>query len=85
MNDIKEKIEDLSKKIYEAKKSYAKTLKDLELISDEIHEKRAQLLIKSLKREPGVGAENQEIKSTNCKLKYLKIYHLSNQLFNRWS
>lgn len=57
LNHIKEQIERLSKTILESKKSYSKTLKDLENISEEIHEKRAQTITQSFKREPGVGAE----------------------------
>ena len=57
LNSIKQQIEVLNTVIFKAKQTYSKTLKDLELISEEIHEKRAQLLAKSLKREPGVGAE----------------------------
>lgn len=41
----------------ESKRQYSKALKDLENISEEIHEKRSQILAKSLVREPGVGAE----------------------------
>lgn len=58
LNSIKEEIERLNCVILEAKQTYSKTLKDLENISEEIHEKRAQLMARQLKREPGVGAEN---------------------------
>ncbi|CAG2165582.1 unnamed protein product [Oppiella nova] len=63
LNAIKARIESLNTVILEAKTSYSKTLRDLESISDEIHEKRAQLMAKSLTREPGVGAEREE---THC-------------------
>ena len=63
--------------IFEAKHTYSKTLKDLENISEEIHEKRAQLLAKQLKREPGVGAEyGTENHTSNGNLISLKpIFH----------
>ncbi|XP_054155506.1 SH3 domain-binding protein 5 homolog isoform X2 [Oppia nitens] len=64
LNSIKAQIERLNKVIFEAKKSYAKTLKDLEKISEEIHERRAQLMAKLLTREPGVGAERED--NSNC-------------------
>jgi len=57
LNQLKSNIEHLSKVILESKKSYSLTLKDLEMISEEIHEKRAQIMVKSHHREPGVGAE----------------------------
>ena len=54
---IKENIGKLEEELGESKRQYSQALKNLENISEEIHEKRAQILTKSLKREPGVGAE----------------------------
>lgn len=49
----KKKVEELQRSVAQAKLLYAETLKNLEMISEEIHEKRAALR----PREPGVGAE----------------------------
>ncbi|KAI7688105.1 SH3 domain-binding protein 5 -like protein [Sarcoptes scabiei] len=54
---IKDCIQKLKQEIGDCKNHYSKTLKNLGEISEEIHERRSQLLSKSLKREPGVGAE----------------------------
>lgn len=54
---IKENIEQLGEELVESKRQYSRALKGLESISEEIHEKRSQILAKSLVREPGVGAE----------------------------
>lgn len=47
------KVELLQQSVAQAKQSYADTLKSLECISEEIHERR----LLSRPREPGVGAE----------------------------
>lgn len=47
------KVELLQQSVAQAKQSYAETLKNLECISEEIHERR----LLSRPREPGVGAE----------------------------
>lgn len=67
----------------DSKRLYSETLKKLENISDEIHERRAQILTKSLKREPGVGAELSEdqLNGTNIDNLYLCIL-VSNFLFS---
>lgn len=58
---IKAEIAIISEKIKASKSYYSLTLKDLEFISEEIHEKRNLKLVKSLKkREPGVGAEEEK-------------------------
>jgi len=49
----KQKVELLQHNVAQAKLSYAETLRTLETISEQIHEKRAALR----PREPGVGAE----------------------------
>jgi len=49
----KQKVELLQRTVAQAKLNYADTLKTLEAISEQIHEKRAALR----PREPGVGAE----------------------------
>lgn len=54
LKSIKDNISKLENELHECKRLYSQTLKNLEQISEEIHEKRA---LKSLKREPGVGAE----------------------------
>lgn len=54
---IKENIEQLAEELVTSKRQYSQALKGLEAISEEIHEKRSQILARSLKREPGVGAE----------------------------
>lgn len=77
LNTIKARIEQLSKIILESKKSYSKTLKDLENISEEIHEKRAQLIAKSFKREPGVGAELENTSNKIIGMSFSEIYNKS--------
>ena len=47
------KVELLQQSVAQAKQSYSDTLKSLECISEEIHERR----LLSRPREPGVGAE----------------------------
>lgn len=47
------KVELLQQSVAQAKQSYADTLRNLECISEEIHERR----LLSRPREPGVGAE----------------------------
>ncbi|XP_015787648.1 SH3 domain-binding protein 5 homolog [Tetranychus urticae] len=54
---VKEEIELTISQINCSKARYAATLKELEAISEEIHEKRNCSILKHLKREPGVGAE----------------------------
>nr|CAI5840166.1 unnamed protein product [Callosobruchus analis] len=56
LNTQKERIETLKRDIIAAKQHYAQTLKNLEQISNEIHEKRREVLLRG-PREPGVGAE----------------------------
>lgn len=57
----------------ESKRLYSGALKNLENISEEIHEKRAQILTKSLKREPGVGAELAAIYESEGKFFFAAI------------
>lgn len=57
LKTIKDNIQKLEEELAESKRQYSQALKNLENISDVIHERRAQILTKSLKREPGVGAE----------------------------
>lgn len=57
LNIIKTDIDMLNEQIVATKSCYSVTLKDLESISEEIHERRNSKLITSLQREPGVGAE----------------------------
>ncbi|GAB6027167.1 hypothetical protein CHUAL_013921 [Chamberlinius hualienensis] len=56
---LKERVAGLQKTVSKTKEQYAKSLKNLEIISEEIHQSRNLKLI----REPGVGAENVQI---NC-------------------
>ncbi|CAH1959485.1 unnamed protein product [Acanthoscelides obtectus] len=56
LNTQKERIESLKRDIIAAKQHYSQTLKNLEQISNEIHEKRRDVLLRG-PREPGVGAE----------------------------
>jgi len=50
---LKERVQGLQKAVMEAKERYAQSLRNLEIISEQIHRKR-QL---KMPREPGVGAE----------------------------
>lgn len=52
---LKERVQCLQKSVLEAKERYAQALRNLERISEEIHEKR-----KEGPREPGVGAETSQ-------------------------
>ncbi|XP_053212110.1 SH3 domain-binding protein 5-like [Panonychus citri] len=56
---LKEEIESIISQINRSKACYAATLRELEAISEEIHEKRNCSLIKRLRtqREPGVGSD----------------------------
>ena len=56
LKSIRNGIQKLEEEIQSSKNSYSKALKNLENISEEIHEKRAQEITK-FQREPGVGAE----------------------------
>ena len=56
LKSIRSGIQKLEEEIQSSKNSYSKALKNLENISEEIHEKRAQEITK-FEREPGVGAE----------------------------
>jgi len=57
LKTIKDDIKKLEEELSQCKLQYSQSMKNLENISEEIHEKRAQIMTKSLKREPGVGAE----------------------------
>lgn len=59
LNTQKNRIETLKKDIVQVKSSYAQSLKHLEQISNEIHQKRqrAENDLLNRPREPGVGAE----------------------------
>jgi len=59
LQKMKEKVADLQKAVSNSKEQYAKSLKNLEIISEEIHQSRNL----KMNREPGVGAENPE---ENC-------------------
>ena len=74
LKSIKDDIKKLEEELQESKSQYSQALKNLENISEEIHEKRAQILTKSLKREPGVGAELTVTYETNGKLYYIWFY-----------
>ncbi|RWS24649.1 hypothetical protein B4U80_09954 [Leptotrombidium deliense] len=64
LHAIKGEIETLRREITDSKSAYSMTLRNLESISEEIHEKRNRSLLQSsLKREPGVGAETNEVPS----------------------
>lgn len=57
---IKNEIDQHKKDLHEYKSKYSQTMKQLESISEEIHEKRTRA--SSYEREPGVGAEiGQEV------------------------
>lgn len=53
---LKERVQGLQKAVVHAKQRYAQSLRNLEIISEQIHQKR-----KLLPREPGVGAENLDL------------------------
>lgn len=53
----KERIKELQTMIQAAKSKYAKSLRNLEEISEEIHRQRGDLPVPPGPREPGVGAE----------------------------
>lgn len=57
---VKEEIEHLNQEINSSKISYSVALHKLEAISEEIHERRNAAMLRLLKREPGVGAENDQ-------------------------
>lgn len=65
LKSIKDNIEKLAQDLKDNKRLYAQALRDLEHISEEIHERRAQILAHSLKREPCDGAENVNIFDDN--------------------
>ncbi|CAL1282507.1 unnamed protein product [Larinioides sclopetarius] len=54
LQDLKSRVESLQKAVTDSKASYAACLRNLEMISSEIHERRKLNLPP---REPGVGAE----------------------------
>lgn len=59
LQDLKLHVDNLQKSVSDAKATYSKSLHNLEVISEEIHEKRRMLQ----PREPGVGAELETIES----------------------
>ncbi|OTF77297.1 SH3 domain-binding protein 5-like protein, partial [Euroglyphus maynei] len=54
LKKIRDDTKLLEEELAKCKSQYSTTLKNLENISEEIHEKRAQYIAKSLKREPGL-------------------------------
>ncbi|CAL1282506.1 unnamed protein product [Larinioides sclopetarius] len=85
LQDLKSRVESLQKAVTDSKASYAACLRNLEMISSEIHERRKLNLPP---REPGVGAErdsktNSEI-SIHPPLSMLKVWdsdsHLTDSL-----
>lgn len=63
LNTQKERIQQLQSLLQSAKSNYAASLKNLEMISESIHKKRGDLFEAPPAgiREPGVGAESNEI------------------------
>ncbi|XP_023235008.1 SH3 domain-binding protein 5 homolog isoform X1 [Centruroides sculpturatus] len=59
LQDLKLRVDSLQKSVSDAKATYSKSLHNLEIISEEIHEKRRMLQ----PREPGVGAELEATES----------------------
>lgn len=62
LNTQKERIQQLQALLQKAKSNYSTSLKNLELISESIHKMRGDLLGV---REPGVGAESNDIPNEN--------------------
>jgi SH3-domain binding protein 5 len=60
LNTQKERIQQLQSLLQKAKSNYSTSLKNLELISESIHKKRGDFPPSGV-REPGVGAEANEI------------------------
>lgn len=56
---LKERVQGLQKAVVEAKKRYTQALRNLEVISEQIHQKRKLRTMQP--REPGVGAEKLEL------------------------
>lgn len=58
----KQNVISLQKRLQEAKTEYSSALKNLEQISEELHEKRKLKALLQYPREPGVGAESETSK-----------------------
>lgn len=58
----KQNVISLQKRLQEAKTEYSSALKNLERISEELHEKRKLKALLQYPREPGVGAESETSK-----------------------
>lgn len=63
LNTQKERIQQVQALLQQSKANYATALKNLELISESIHKMRGELGV----REPGVGAESNDIPDENNK------------------
>lgn len=62
LEDQKRNVIFLQEKLQEAKSNYSGALKNLERISEELHEKRKLKAVLQYPREPGVGAESENSK-----------------------
>ena len=58
MNDLKIKIEGLQTVLHDSKEKYRKALKNLEQISEDIHQSRQLAAILAESRQSGVGADS---------------------------
>ncbi|KAF2362441.1 SH3-binding 5 [Trinorchestia longiramus] len=65
MEQMSQRVEQLQRAVSKAKLCYAHALKNLEQISEEIHEQRRFSVVENLKREPGVGAEDQPLQESD--------------------
>ncbi|XP_018012871.1 SH3 domain-binding protein 5 homolog [Hyalella azteca] len=60
MEQMSLRVEELQRAVANAKLSYSHALRNLERISEEIHEQRRYGGMENLTREPGVGAEDKQ-------------------------
>ncbi|XP_005106123.2 SH3 domain-binding protein 5 [Aplysia californica] len=65
LQQLKQTLEDLQQAMRSAKRRYSVSLHHLEAISNHIHERRRQKLLLLYPREPGVGAEEEHVISTD--------------------
>ena len=68
LQQLKQNVTDLQVAIKTSKVKYSVTLKNLEVISEEIHESRRDKILLMFPRQPGVGAERDSISSTMSEL-----------------
>ena len=68
---LKKNVDDLQSKLSQAKGEYKTALRNLEMISDEIHERRRSSVIGP--RERGVGAEGDGVSVTGDHVASFKL------------